>query len=329
MKPFALVHPRRSPRPRACRSPADAELKAGGVDLLDRMKEGLDSPKTRRLDRARSRASTGSRPGRPARIGALATLAQIADARRTSAGATPRSPTRPAGAATPQIRNMATLGGNLCQRPRCWYYRLEEFDCRKKGGSECFARDGENRFHAIFDTDLLCCCVHPSATGTALLAYGATLEIVSPKGKRTICRSTSSSCRPTDDATRENTLGPGEIIEAVAIPAPAGRRALGLPEAQGEGDPSTGRSSRPASRLTIAGGVVRDAARRPRLGRADARTARRRRRRSSTGGAPGAGARRAGPPRRPSRGAKPLAQNAYKVRLARSSSRGRSRQAWA
>ena len=115
---------------------------------------------------------------------------------------------------------MATLGGNLCQRPRCWYYRLEEFDCRKKGGSECFAREGENRYHAIFDTDLLCCCIHPSATGTALLAYGATLEVLSPKGRRSLPID-QFFFRPVEDATRENSLKPGEIVESVSIPAPA------------------------------------------------------------------------------------------------------------
>jgi xanthine dehydrogenase YagS FAD-binding subunit len=121
---------------------------------------------------------------------------------------------------------MATLGGNLCQRPRCWYYRLEEFDCRKKGGSECFAREGENRFHAVFDTDLLCCCIHPSATGTALLAYGAALDVVGTKGRRSIPMD-RFFFRPTDDATRENTLAPGEIVEAVVIPAPpAGSRSV-------------------------------------------------------------------------------------------------------
>jgi len=124
------------------------------------------------------------------------------------------------GAATPQIRNMATLGGNLCQRPRCWYYRLAEFDCRKKGGATCFAQDGENRFHAIFDSDLFCCCIHPSATAVALLAYGAKLETISPKGRRTIAMD-DFFVRPTEDALRENVLAPGEIIQTVRIPAPA------------------------------------------------------------------------------------------------------------
>lgn len=224
MKPFALVHARTLDEAARESARPETALKAGGVDLLDRMKEGLDSPKTV-VSIAGIAGHDGIETGPPGRVGALATLATIADhpglrkiypALAEAAG----------GAATPQIRHMATLGGNLAQRPRCWYYRLEEFDCRKKGGKDCFALEGENRFHAIFDTDLLCCCLHPSATGTALLAYGAKLETVSPKGKRTLSIE-DFFLRPTADATRENTLGPGEIIAAVILPAPPpGSRAV-------------------------------------------------------------------------------------------------------
>jgi xanthine dehydrogenase YagS FAD-binding subunit len=224
MKPFTLIHAKTLAEASREATRPDAELKAGGVDLLDRMKEGFDNPKVvvsiaavPGLDRIET--------GPPAKIGALATLASIA----ASPGMIkiyPALASAAAGAATPQIRNMATLGGNLCQRPRCWYYRLEEFDCRKKGGSECFAKEGENRFHAIYDTELLCCCVHPSATGTALSAYGASLEVVSTKGKRTLPID-QFFYRPTDDATRENNLKPGEIVESVSIPTPApGTRAV-------------------------------------------------------------------------------------------------------
>src|SRR5262249_43794437 len=93
-----------------------------------------------------------------------------------------------------------------------------------KGGKDCFALDGENRFHAIFDTDSICVCVHPSATATALVAYDASAEIVSPKGRRTV-RLEALFVKPDADPTRENLLQPGEIIEAVTIPRPpAGAR---------------------------------------------------------------------------------------------------------
>jgi xanthine dehydrogenase YagS FAD-binding subunit len=194
------------------------ELKAGGVDLIDRMKEGTDSPE-RVVSISHLTGLNSIEIGSPSRIGALATLAEIAghsEVRRLY----PALAAAAEGAATPQIRNMATLGGNICQRPRCWYYRLAEFDCRKKGGSDCFAQDGENRFHAIFDTDLLCVCVHPSATAVALLAYGAKLETVSPSGKKTIAID-DLFVRPTDDPTRENRLAAGEIIQTVVLPQPA------------------------------------------------------------------------------------------------------------
>ena len=218
MKAFTLVHAKSLAEASRAAEKPDAELKAGGVDLLDRMKEGCDSPSTvvsiagvSGLDRIEA--------GPPGKIGALATLAKIA----ADPGLRKHYPALAAaadGAATPQIRNMATLGGNLCQRPRCWYYRLEEFDCRKKGGNDCFARDGENRFHAIFDSNLTCCCVHPSATGAALSAYGASLEVVSSKGRRMLPMD-KFFFRPVDDATHENTLSAGEIVETVVLPAPA------------------------------------------------------------------------------------------------------------
>ena len=201
---------------RECAKPHTA-LKAGGVDLLDRMKEGLDSPE-RVVSIAHVPGLDRIEAGPPARIGALATLSKIeanADIRRYY----PALADAAGGAATPQIRNMATLGGNIAQRPRCWYFRQAEFDCRKKGGETCYARFGENRFHAIFDTDI-CCCVHPSAPSVALLAYGAKLETVSTKGKRTIALD-QFFVLPEQDPTRENALAPGEVIESIVIPAPA------------------------------------------------------------------------------------------------------------
>ncbi|HEY3203006.1 MAG TPA: FAD binding domain-containing protein, partial [Thermoanaerobaculia bacterium] len=250
--------------------------------------------------------------GPPAKIGALATLARI-EADPGLQKTYPALAAAAAGAATPQIRHMATLGGNLCQRPRCWYYRLEEFDCRKKGGSDCFAMEGENRFHAIFDTDLLCCCLHPSATGTALLAYGAELETISPRGKRILPIETFFS-RPTHDATRENNLKAGEIIETVRIPAPAaGARSVyrKLKEKESFDWPIV----EACVSLTIYNGLIRDA--RVVLGSV-APTPHRSKEAEAVliGARPGEDvARKAS--ETAVRGAKPLAQNAYKVRLAR------------
>ena len=215
MNPFTLLPVQTMAEAvREAAKPATA-VKAGGVDLLDRMKEGLDSPE-RVVSIAHVPGYDGIEAGPPGRIGALATLAKLAadpGLRRHY----PALADAAEGAATPQIRNMATLGGNLCQRPRCWYYRLAEFDCRKKGGATCYAQEGENRFHAIFDTDLFCVCLHPSAAGVALLAYGAKLETISPRGRRTLAMDDFFH-RPIEDPTRENVLGPGEIIERVLLP---------------------------------------------------------------------------------------------------------------
>ena len=105
----------------------------------------------------------------------------------------PKFPTRPAAkqnyaalahaaghAATPQIRNVATLGGNLLQRPRCWYFRDAEFPCRRKGGEICFAQDGENQYHAIFDNHI-CAIVAPSSAAVPLMALNAQLTACTRK----------------------------------------------------------------------------------------------------------------------------------------------------
>ncbi len=311
MKPFVLIQARSLREAARETVSPDAALKAGGVDLIDRMKEGIDDPKTV-VSIAGIPGHDRIEPGPPAKIGALATLAKIA-ADPGLARSYPALVEAAAGAATPQIRHMATLGGNLCQRPRCWYYRLEEFDCRKKGGNECFAREGENRFHAIFDTDLLCCCVHPSATGTALLAYGASLAIVSPAGSRTLPID-QFFYRPTDDATRENTLKPGEIVESVSIPAPAsGSRSVyrKLKEKESFDWPLV----ETCVRVRIEGGVIREA--RVVFGSVAPTPYRSREAEAALVGArPGEDSARRAAEAAVSR-ARPLSQNAYKVRLAR------------
>jgi len=286
-------------------------VKAGGVDVLDRLKEGIDTP-DRVVSIAHLPGLDQIAMGSPTRIGALATLARMAshpELQKTY----PALARAAAEAATPQIRNMATLGGNLCQRPRCWYYRNADFDCRKKGGATCFAQDGENRFHAIFDSDLSCCCIHPSATGVALLAYGAKLQTVSPRGKRTIAMD-DFFVRPSADAQRENVLESGEIVEAAVLPAPPeGTRSVykKLKEKESFDWPLV----EACVNLSVSGGQIRQA--RVVLGSVAPTPWRSKAAEAVLSGA------KAGPDiaRRAAEaavaGAKPLAQNAYKVRLAR------------
>ncbi len=310
MKPFVLLPARTlSEAAREVARPNTA-LKAGGVDLLDRMKEGLDSPE-RVVSISHIPGHDRIELGPPARIGALATLARISSHAQVKR-IYPALADAAAGAATPQIRNMATLGGNLCQRPRCWYYRLAEFDCRKKGGKDCFAMEGENRFHAIFETEV-CCCVHPSATAVALLAYEAKLETVSPGGRRTIPIE-DFFVKPTKDPTREHILRPGEIIESVSIPAPAeGSRSVykKLKEKESFDWPLV----EACVNLTVSGGVVREA--RVVLGSVAPTPRRAKEAEAVLIGAKASPEVAAQASDAAVAGATPLGQNAYKVRLAR------------
>jgi xanthine dehydrogenase YagS FAD-binding subunit len=184
MIPFEWTEPRSLAEAVAQLGPG-ALPKAGGVELMDMLKEHLLEP-TRLvnlrtvpgLDRVQDRGAEGLR------VGPLVTLARLAD--EPVVRARFRALADAAGhAATPQIRNMATVGGNLLQRPRCWYFRSEHFACQRKGGTQCFAMDGENEYHAIFG-HRVCCAVHPSSLAPALIAHGARVELTGPRGARSV-----------------------------------------------------------------------------------------------------------------------------------------------
>jgi xanthine dehydrogenase YagS FAD-binding subunit len=126
-------------------------------------------------------------------------------------------------AASPQLRNQGTLGGNLCQRPRCWYFR-GDFACLRKGGDLCYAFEGESEYHAIFGGEH-CFAVHPSDTAPALVALGARLRVVGPR-RDDVLPVESLFVRPADDPTRETVLRPGEILAEVRIPPLPGWRSV-------------------------------------------------------------------------------------------------------
>lgn len=119
--------------------------------------------------------------------------------------------------ATPQIRNLGTIGGNLCQRPRCWYFRLENYQCRKKGGDECFAKGAENKYNAIFGGGKSN-YVHPSDLAPMLVALEATVTVAGPNGVRTMPLQ-DFFIPPSIDVRRENVLKDGEIVTQVQVPA--------------------------------------------------------------------------------------------------------------
>ena len=120
-------------------------------------------------------------------------------------------------AGTPQLRNMASLGGNLAQRTRCWYFRSLDHECLRKGSGTCFARNGENEFHAIMKNGS-CSSVHASSVSTALLAFDASVEIASSNGKKRTVPMKEFFVSPGDDSSKESILEANDLITAVIVP---------------------------------------------------------------------------------------------------------------
>ena len=220
MKAFAWIEPEDLQSAIAAGAQPGALFKAGGVDVADRMKEHVDEPSTLVNLRRLKDLDFVKLEGGTLRLGPLVTLARLASDAQVQKAARILSEAASA-AATPQIRNAATLGGNLAQRPRCWYFRKEEFHCKRKGGTSCFALDGQNEMHAVFDNDL-CAIVHPSGTATALSALSASLLLKGPGGERTVPID-AFFVKPETDVQRENVLRAGELI--VEVRMPAGRKA--------------------------------------------------------------------------------------------------------
>ena len=193
-------------------------LKAGGLDVLDHVKEGLYEPDLLvNIKRIREREQPVSKlDGGGLRIEAMATLVDLVKSPLIAEGA-PVIAQAVAHAATPQVRNVATAAGNLLQRPRCWYYRNDQFDCLKKGGATCFAVDGENKFHAIFG-DGPCHIVHPSNLAVALMVCDATVHI---DGRTEPLAIAGLFHGPADagGVKSEHTLKPGEIVTSISVKA--------------------------------------------------------------------------------------------------------------
>jgi xanthine dehydrogenase YagS FAD-binding subunit len=192
---------------------------AGGQDLLTTMKDYTSRPvrvvnlkNIRGLDRITLNA-------RGLTIGALVTLSELeehAGVRKSFPGLVEAAHS----IATPQIRNLGTVGGNLCQRPRCWYFRLEEVNCLKKGGSECYAANGENKYNAIIGGGPSY-IVHPSDLAPMLLALGASVSVVGATGKRVIPLDKFFTLPSEGNIRRENVLKNEEIITEITVPSSA------------------------------------------------------------------------------------------------------------
>ena len=161
-----------------------ARIHAGGTDLLGCARERV-FPVRKVVSISRIKGLHGIRQTADGgmRIGALTTITEVAEHPKIKAHY--RALAQGASeVASPQLRHQGTIGGNLCQKPRCWYYR-GEFDCLRKGGNLCFAFAGENQFHCIFGGER-CYIVHPSDTAPALTALRARVRIVGPRGTRTV-----------------------------------------------------------------------------------------------------------------------------------------------
>jgi xanthine dehydrogenase YagS FAD-binding subunit len=211
-----------------------AIIKAGGIDLLGLMKDRLLAPA--RVVNLRTIPELGQvveQPDGTLRVGANVTLAHLAGhpvvrtRHRALADAVGSS-------ASPQLREVATIGGNLLQRPRCWYFRSGHFHCARKGGATCFAFAGENQYHAIFGQDR-CAMVHPSTAATALVALGGKVELASAAGARRVVDLEAFLISPAKDVRRENDLRDGEILTAILLPA-TGPRVRSVHRRQGELD---------------------------------------------------------------------------------------------
>jgi len=199
----------------------------GGTDLLVCIEEGLVAPST--LVDVRAIAGSDKvewRPDGSARIGASALISDIAADPGILAGF-PALAQACGVVGSPALRNMGTIGGNLCQRPRCWYFR-RGIPCHKNGGTACPAREGENQYHAILDGGP-CWMVHPSDPAVALLALDASVEITSRAGSRIVPVS-GFFVLPSERMEAETILQPGDVVSAILLPgasaATAGGRQL-------------------------------------------------------------------------------------------------------
>jgi xanthine dehydrogenase YagS FAD-binding subunit len=193
------------------------ELLAGGTDLLDRQKEYVSQPdKVISLTALRgSFAEIAAVNGTlQVTIGAGVRLVELAESNLLRAF--PALTSAAGQIAGPQIRNMGTLGGSLCQRNRCWYFRDEHVNCLLKGGRKCFAQEGENQYHAIFTQGHPCVIVHPSTLAPPLIAFGATAQVVGPKGNRDVPIEKLFQA-PVKETQREHTLAANEILVSVKI----------------------------------------------------------------------------------------------------------------
>ena len=196
------------------------EFRAAGTDLSERRRSGVSKGPLMDIVPASDISGMNWGADGTLRIGAYTTIAAIA-ADRSIAAAYPGIAASAQGLATPQIRHLATLGGNIAQRSRCWYFRNPHIACLKKGGTDCPARSGNHLYHVAFDLGP-CVAPHPSTMAAALLAYDATIITYTRSGL-----SIPDVLGDGSNGTVDNLLQPGEMIRGIELPKPLeGERAF-------------------------------------------------------------------------------------------------------
>ncbi|HAM50589.1 MAG TPA: molybdopterin dehydrogenase, partial [Nitrospiraceae bacterium] len=198
-------------------SKTNAKVHAGGTDLLGCLRDRVfTTDLVVSISALKELKGIREAPGGNLSIGALTTITEISES-GIIRERYPALAQAAAEVASPQLRNQGTIGGNLCQKPRCWYYR-GEFNCLRKGGDRCYAVAGENHYHCIFG-GAGCYIVHPSDTAPTLVAYGATAHIVGPAGMRKVSLD-HFFVPPSKDVTKETVLETDEIVTEIVLPPP-------------------------------------------------------------------------------------------------------------
>jgi xanthine dehydrogenase YagS FAD-binding subunit len=217
MNNFKLAQPQNIEQAASLLADKKVFLMAGGTDLLDEIKNEVIHPDVVVDLKSIPDLAYIQRTDGTVRIGAMTHVSELAGNQMIKTSY-PVLHEAALSLATPQLRNVGTVGGNLCQRPRCWYYRDPQVECRKKGGSRCYASRGRNRYHAILGGGI-CHIVYPSDLAPALISLDAEATIATANGSRTVPLEEFYTL-PQVDVQKENILKANEILKEVKIPPP-------------------------------------------------------------------------------------------------------------
>lgn len=218
MKPFEYAAPSTLKEAGALLSSTwgETEILAGGTDLITSLKQGITSPKRVVSLRNISELQGIKEEKNALHIGAMTTLGDLI-ANDAVKKHFPSLVTAAEGIGSPQLLSVGTLGGDLCQRPRCWYFR-NGFGLLAQKDGKSLVRDGDNRYHAIFDTDRPALFVSASSLGPALVALGASVMIADSKGKTKKVDAAKFFQAPKTEEVRETVLEPNQIVTEILVP---------------------------------------------------------------------------------------------------------------